>query len=91
LKQNDVLIAPTQATDNPAAVMSLIVSTRGLTIIPSYVENLMPLTVVSRPLSGDAPTIDLVIGYSESNSSPVLKLFLSRLDQLIGRVSKQPR
>jgi LysR family hca operon transcriptional activator len=91
LKQNDVLIAPTQATDNPAAVMSLIVSTRGLTIIPSYVENLMPQTVVSRPLSGDAPTIDLVIGYSESNSSPVLKLFLSRLDQLIGRVSKQPR
>jgi LysR family hca operon transcriptional activator len=38
--------------------------------------------VVSRPLEGEAPTIDLAVGYNKSNSSPILKLFLSRLDDL---------
>jgi LysR family hca operon transcriptional activator len=39
--------------------------------------------VTSRPLAGEAPTIDLVVGYSRRNSSATLKLFLSRLDALI--------
>ncbi len=34
------------------------------------------------------PTIDLVVGYSTMNASPILKLFLSRIDELIARVSK---
>jgi hypothetical protein len=38
--------------------------------------------VVSRPLEGEAPTIDLAVGYSKANSSPILKLFLSRLEEL---------
>ena len=42
----------------------------------------MPASVVSRPLQGEPPMIDLAVGYSESNTSPVLKLFLSRLDEL---------
>jgi LysR family hca operon transcriptional activator len=59
--------------------------TRGVTLIPNYVENLLPWCVASRPLAGIAPTIDLVAGYSRSNSSPVLKLFLTGLDELIAR------
>jgi len=47
------------------------------------------ITVTSRPLKGDTPTIELVLGYKRSNESPVLKLLLSRLDELIARVSKQ--
>jgi LysR family hca operon transcriptional activator len=43
--------------------------------------------VVSRPLEGEAPTIDLVIGYHKANTSPTLKLFLSRTDDLIARVA----
>ena len=43
----------------------------------------MPASVVSRPLQGEPPMIDLAVGYSESNTSPVLKLFLSRLDELV--------
>jgi hypothetical protein len=39
-------------------------------------------TVFSRPLEGEAPTIDVAVGYSKSNTSPILKLFLSRLDEL---------
>ena len=42
-------------------------------------------SVTSRPLEGEAPTIDLVVGYSKANTSPILKLFLSRMDALIDR------
>jgi len=52
--------------------------------MPAYAKNLMPWSVVSRPLEGAAPTIDVAVGYSKSNSSPILKLFLSRLDELVG-------
>ena len=34
------------------------------------------------PLEGEAPTIDLAVGYSKANTSPILKLFLSRIDDL---------
>jgi hypothetical protein len=37
---------------------------------------------VSRPLEGEAPTINVAVGYSKSNTSPILKL--SRLDELTG-------
>ena len=90
LERSGVQITPAQSVDNPAMVMSLVASTRGLVLIPSYVENLMPWSVVSRPLAGDVPMIDLVIGYSKTNHSPVLKLFLSRLDELIARLSTRP-
>lgn len=91
LARSDVQMTPEQVVDNPAMVMSLVASTRGVTIIPSYVENLMPWSVVSRPLAGEPPTIDLVAGYSKSNNSPILKMFLSHLDDLIARVSKLQR
>jgi len=90
LERSGVKLTPTQGVDNPAMVMSMVASTRGVTLIPAYVENLLPWSVVSRPLAGEVPTIDLAIGYSKANNSPVLKLFLSRVDELIARVSKQP-
>lgn len=88
LEREGVKITSTQGVDNPAMVMSLVASTRGLALIPDYVKNLLPWSVVSRPLAGKVPTIDLVVGYSRTNTSPVLKLFLSRLSELIVRVSK---
>ncbi|MGW6194703.1 LysR family transcriptional regulator [Kribbella sp. NPDC055110] len=68
--------------DNLAMAMSLVASTRGLSLMPAYAENLLPPSVVSRPLEGEAPTIEIAVGYSKSNTSPALKLFLSRLDDL---------
>jgi LysR family hca operon transcriptional activator len=47
--------------------------------------------VVSRPLEGEAPTIDVAVDYSTSNTSPILKLFLSRLDELKGPDQKTGR
>ena len=61
--------------------MSLIASTR-TALLPAYAENFLPWSVTSRPLEGEAPTIDLVVGYGKSNTSPILKLFLSRVDAL---------
>jgi LysR family hca operon transcriptional activator len=77
LRENGVNITPEHGVDNLAMAMSLVASTRGLALMPEYANNLLPWSVVSRPLEGDTPTIDLVIGYSKSNTSPVLKLFLS--------------
>jgi LysR family hca operon transcriptional activator len=68
--------------DNMAMAMSLVASTRGLALMPAYAKNLLPWSVVSRPLEGEAPTIDLAVGYSKANASPILKLFLSRLEEL---------
>src|ERR1700704_5602505 len=70
--------------DNMALAMSLVASTRGLALMPAYAKNLLPWSVVSRPLEGEAPTIDLAVGYSKANTSPILKLFLSRLGELVG-------
>ena len=49
--------------------------------------NFLTWSVTSRPIEGGGPTIDLVIGYNKANRSPVLKLFLSRIDDLISRVA----
>jgi LysR family hca operon transcriptional activator len=87
LERSGVQITPTQGADNPAMVMSLVASLRGVSLIPAYAQALMPWSVVSRPLAGDVPTIDLVAGHSKTNGSPVLKVFLSRLQELIGLVS----
>jgi LysR family transcriptional regulator, hca operon transcriptional activator len=91
LKRSGIDIAPAHEADNLAAGMSLIASTRGIGLLPIYAKNFLPWSVVSRPLEGVAPTIDLVIGYSNANASPLLKLFLSRADGLIARVSQKVR
>jgi LysR family hca operon transcriptional activator len=84
LRENAIDVAPEHGVDNLAMAMSLVASTRGLALLPEYANNLLPWSVVSRPLEGEAPTIDLVIGYSKSNTSAVLQLFLSRADELMG-------
>jgi LysR family transcriptional regulator, hca operon transcriptional activator len=68
--------------DNLGMAMSIVASTRGVALMPAYARNFLPWSVISRPLAGEAPTIDLVIGHSKANTSPILELFLSRVDQL---------
>jgi LysR family hca operon transcriptional activator len=51
-------------------------------LLPAYARNLLPSSLTSRPLRRDVPTIDLVVGYSKTNTSPILKLFLWRIDDL---------
>jgi len=82
-------IKPDHEVDYLAMAVSLVASTRGVALLPAYARNLLPPSLISRPLQGDVPTIDLVVGYSRTNTSPILKLFLSRIDDLIARVSKK--
>jgi LysR family transcriptional regulator, hca operon transcriptional activator len=87
LRRSGVDIKLDHGVDNLAMAMSLVASTRGLALMPAYARNLLPSSVVSRPLEGDAPTIDLAVGYSKANTSPIVKLFLSRLEELRGPLS----
>src|SRR5215471_1045788 len=66
--------------------MSLVASTGGFTLLPLYVRNALIPSVVARPLRGEVPTIDLMMGYNKSNASPLLKRFLLRADELVNRV-----
>jgi LysR family transcriptional regulator, hca operon transcriptional activator len=82
LRRTGLDIKLDHGVDNMAMAMSLVASTRGLALMPAYAKNLLPWSVVSRPLEGEAPTINLAVGYSKANTSPILKLFLSRIDDL---------
>lgn len=75
-------LPPVHRVDNLAMAMSLIASTRGVALLPAYAKNFVPWSVTIRPLAGEAPTIDLVAGHNKTNSSPVLSLFLARIDEL---------
>lgn len=86
-RENGLAVKSEQTIDNLGMAMSLVASTRALTLLPKYALNFLTWSVTSRPLEGAAPTIDLVIGYNKANRSAVLKLFLSRLDDLIARVA----
>ncbi len=82
LRRSGVDVTLDHGVDNIAMAMSLVASTHGLALMPAYAKGLLPPSVVIRPLEGEAPTIDVAVGYSRTNTSAVLKLFLSRLGAL---------
>ena len=82
LKRSGVDITPTHGVDNIAVAITLVASTRGLSLMPAYAKNMLPWSVVSRPLKGEVPTIELALAYSKANASPILKLLLSKLGDL---------
>jgi LysR family transcriptional regulator, hca operon transcriptional activator len=89
LRRPGIKITPAHEADHVTMGISLIMSTGGVGLLPAYAQNFLPATVTSRPLKGDAPTIELVLGYKKSNKSPILKRLLSRLDELVARVSNK--
>jgi len=91
LKRSGIKITPAHETEHVVMGVSLIASTGGVALLPAYAQNFLTRSVTSRPLKGDTPTIELVFGYRKSNESPILRLLLSRLDELIERVSRKAR
>src|SRR5256885_1505539 len=89
LRKSGVSIATAHEAAGLSMAVSLIASTRGVALLPRYAQNFLPRSLVSRPLQGPPPTIDLVLGYHNGNRSPLLKLFLSRVDDLIAHVSQR--
>jgi LysR family transcriptional regulator, hca operon transcriptional activator len=87
LKRAGLALRPAHEVDNLSMAMSLVASTGGMTLLPAYARNFLPSSLAMRPLAGEVPTIDLVVGYQTANPSPILRLFLSRLDELIARVA----
>ncbi|MDQ1449138.1 MAG: LysR family transcriptional regulator, hca operon transcriptional activator [Actinomycetota bacterium] len=83
LRRSGIVLKLDHGVDNMAMAISLVASTRGVALMPEYAKHLLPPSVVSRPLEGDAPRIDIAVGYSKSNTSPVLELFVARLDELV--------
>ena len=75
--------------ENLPAAMSLVASTGGITLLPLYAQNMLTPNVVARALEGAPPTIDLTLGYNESNALPLLRRFLARTDELVGCVQNQ--
>jgi LysR family transcriptional regulator, hca operon transcriptional activator len=75
-------LTPDHYVDNLSMAMSLVASTRGIALMPLYARNLLPPTVISRPLAGVPPTIDLSLGYHEANTSPLLKTLVSKIGDL---------
>jgi LysR family transcriptional regulator, hca operon transcriptional activator len=91
LKRSGLEIVASHEVDNLAMAMSLVASTRGVALLPVYAENFLPWSVISRPLKGETPTIDLVIGYHKANTSPILRAFLAKVDDLTTRTSSKAR
>ena len=91
LKQSGLAIVPAHEVDNITHAVSMIASTGAVALLPAYPNNLLPSFVTSRPIRGDAPTIDLVVGYNKANRSPILKLFLSRVEDMSAQMSGKGR
>src|SRR4029077_13150423 len=91
LKRTGIELTPHLEIDNFAMAISLVASTRGVALLLASAENFLPWSVVVRPLKGETPTIDLVVGYHKANTSPILRTFLSRLGDLTTRISSKTR
>jgi len=88
-KEVGVTLKASYEGDNLPAIMSLVTSTGGVALCPSYVKHQLTPTLVTRPLQGEIPTVDLVLGYNRSNTSPWLKRFLFRANDLLPNIQRQ--
>lgn len=89
MAQFGITLKPEYESDNLTSTMSLVASTGGVTVVPIYARHVLSPSVVLRPLKGEPPTIDLVMGYNRSNTSPLLKRFLARADELVAAVARR--
>lgn len=82
VRESGLSIKTAHAADNIVMAVSMVASTRGFALLPNYVRNFLPWSVVSRPLKGKPPRIELVVGYHKANTSPILAKLVARLDEL---------
>jgi LysR family hca operon transcriptional activator len=88
IRRSGVDLKATHRVEYLSMAISLVASTRGIALLPNFARNFLNWSVISRPLAGEAPSIDLALGYHKANNSPLLRAFLARVDEMIGRVSK---
>jgi LysR family hca operon transcriptional activator len=90
LQRSGLDIKPAHEVDHLAHAVSMVASTGGVMLLPDYARNFLPRSVTSRPLRANTPTIDLVVGYNKANRSPILELFLSRLEDIAAAPAREP-
>jgi len=88
MERSGLALAPRHQVDNLAMAISLVASTRGVALLPTYALNFLPWSVASRPLTGEAPTIDLVLGYRKADTAPLLQLFIARFKEMMAHGGK---
>jgi LysR family transcriptional regulator, hca operon transcriptional activator len=89
IRRSGLDLEPTHRVEYLSMAMSLVASTRGVALLPDFARNFLTWSVTSRPLEGESPSIDLVLGYHKANNAPLLRTFLSRVDEMIRHVSKR--
>ncbi len=90
LRRSAIKLKPAHRVEYLSMAISLVASTRGIAFLPAFARKFLTWSVVSRPLEGEPPTIDLVLGRNKTNASPALRLLLSRTDALIGKARQAP-
>jgi LysR family hca operon transcriptional activator len=86
LERSGVHLTPHLEIDNFAMAMSLVGTTGGVALLPASIDTYLPASIVSRPLTGEQPQIDLVLAVHKANKSPVLTKFLSRFADLAAQI-----
>jgi LysR family hca operon transcriptional activator len=77
---------PAVEIDNFSMAISLLTSSGGQAVLPASIKGYLPPYLASRPFARGRPTVDLMVGYHKANASPILKRFLSRVDELADRI-----
>jgi len=72
---------------NVVHAISMITSTRAVMLLPAYTKCYLPESIITRPMQGEVPTLDLILAYHKANNSPILKLLLSSVGKLVGAPS----
>jgi LysR family hca operon transcriptional activator len=75
-------IKPDYEVHNVVHAISMVTSTRAVMLLPAYTKQYLPESITTRPVKGEAPTLDLVIAYHKANKSPILKFLLASLGKL---------
>jgi LysR family hca operon transcriptional activator len=85
-EQSGVEMVPAVEIDNFSMAISLLTSRGGQAVLPASIKGYLPPYLTSRPFARGRPTVDLMVGYHKANASPILKRFLSKLDELAVRI-----
>jgi LysR family hca operon transcriptional activator len=80
-------LKPEHEVHNVVHAISMIASTRAVMLLPAYTKRYLPDSVTARPVKGEVPTLDLIVGYHKANNSPILKLLLSSVGKIDGAPS----
>lgn len=89
-KRNGVDLKPEHEVHNVVHAISMITSANGVMMLPAYTQQYLPASITTRPVSGHAPTIDLILAHHKADKSPILKLLLSQIDKLVLASTETP-